>query len=189
MAEENRTQNPTKLEQTKDLEPTKQESSREKKILNLVTNTGIILMGTLMGGLTEVMMNLTGTLASGMAETFGAEKSGEDVKREIKQKRPEIDDKVKSMVSDVRKDLYAQMEEKRKEIEPFLSDPAFDVGPKKIDEYDFSLPKLTEELDDNTIAQYAYLLVSEDPNFSKMFGELTQWMNTLPKFPSDNEKK
>ena len=51
------------------------------------------------------------------------------------------------------------------------------------------LTKLTEELDDNTIAQYAYLLVSEDPNFGKMFGELTEWMNTLPKFPSDNEKK
>jgi hypothetical protein len=74
-------------------------------------------------------------------------------------------------------------------MEPFLSDPIFDVGPNKIDQYDFCLPKLTEELDDNTIAQYAYLLVSEDQNFAEMFTEITNWMNTLPAPPAKTDNK
>ena len=67
-----------------------------------------------------------------------------------------------------------------KKIKPLLSDQAFDVGPKIIEEYDFKLPKLTEELNDSALAQYTQLLVSEDPSFAKMFKELTSWMNTLP---------
>ena len=64
-----------------------------------------------------------------------------------------------------------------------LSDSAFDNGSKIIEKYDFDLPKLTEELDDSTLAQYTQLLVSEDSTFSKMFKELVNWMNTLPKSP------
>ena len=164
-------------------------TDREKKIMNVVVNTSTILLGTLMGGLTEAMMNVMGSVASGMAGAVGGEEAGEKVGREFKQKLPEVNEKMKAMIADARKDLYVQIEHKRKEIEPFLSDPVFDVGPKKVDEYEFNLPKLTEELDDNTMAQYAYLLVSEDPNFGKLFGELTDWMGTLPKLPGKTKKK
>ena len=88
------------------------------------------------------------------------------------------------IISDIRKDVYIQLEQKSKEIAPLLSDPIFDVGPKTIEKYDFKLPKLTEELNDWTLAQYTQLLVSEDPNFAKMFKKLASWMNNLPKFPS-----
>ncbi len=158
-------------------------TNRERKIMNAIVNTTIILMSTLMEGLTQMMIDTTGAMASGMAKAMGGEEAGKKVNREFKQNQPEVDEKVRSMISDVRKDVYAQLEQKRKEIETFLSDPSFDAGPKTIDEYDFKLPKLTEELDDKELAQYTRLLLSEDSDFAKMFGKLTSWLNSLPKFP------
>jgi hypothetical protein len=162
---------------------------REKRIMNAVVNTSIILMGTLMGGFTEIIMNASGAMASGMAEAIGGEEAGEEVRKEVKQKLPEVNDKMRAMMSDMRKDIYLQIEQKRKEIEPFLYDPVFDVGPRKIDEYDFSLPKLTEELDDDTLAQYNYLLVSEDAAFAELFVALSEWINNLPALPSKTDNK
>jgi hypothetical protein len=124
-----------------------------------------------------------------MAEAIGGEKAGEEVNQEVKQKLPEVNDKMRAMMSDMRKDIYSQIEQKRKEIEPFLSDSVFDEGPKKIDEYDFGLPKLTEELDDDALAQYTYLLISEDVAFAKLFGALAEWINTLPALPSKTDNK
>jgi len=164
-------------------------TNRERKIMNVIVNTSIILMSTLTDGLTQIMMDTMGAMASGMAGAIGGEEAGEKVNREFKHKQPEVDEKIRTMISDVRKDVYVQLGQKRKEIEPFLSDPAFDTGPKTIDEYNFKLPKLTEELDDSSLAQYVRLLVSEDPSFAEMFEKLTCWMNTLPKFPEKTSKK
>ncbi len=173
---------------------TKKQSStgstdRESKIMNVIVNTSIILMSTLMDGLAGAMMNLTGAMASGMVEAVGGEKAGRKVKNEFKEKQPEMNEKIKSMIADVRKDVYTQMGQKRKEIEPFLSDIAFDIGPKTVEEYDFKLPKLTEELDDDSLAKYARLLIIEDKDFAEMFEKLTTWMNSLPKFPKKTSKK
>ncbi len=162
---------------------------REKRIMNAVVNTSIILMGTLMGGLSEMVMNTTGAMASGIVEAIGGEKAGEEVRQRVNQKLPEVNEKIRAMMSDMRKDIYLQIEQKRKEIEPFLSDPMFDVGPKKINEYDFGLPKLTEELDDDTLARYSYLLVSEDATFAELFKALSEWINTLPSLSSKTENK
>jgi len=157
--------------------------------MNAVMNTSIILMGTLMGGFGELFTNVAGAMASGMAEAVAGEEVGQEVSQEVKQKMPEVNEKMKAMMSDIRKDIYLQMNEKRKEIEPFLSDPMFDVGPKKIDEYDFGLPKLTEELDDDALAKYTNLLVSEDAKFAKLYSELTEWLSTLPKAPDKPDNK
>ncbi len=162
---------------------------REKRIMNAVVNTSIILMGTLMGGLSEMFMSTTGAMPSGIVEAIGGEKAGEEVRQRVNQKLPEVNEKIRAMMSDMRKDIYLQIEQKRKEIEPFLSDPMFDVGPKKINEYDFGLPKLTEELDDDTLAQYSYLLVSEDATFAELFKALSEWINTLPSLSSKTENK
>jgi hypothetical protein len=163
-------------------------TDRTQKVMNTLTNTSIILMSTLMGGVTQVMMETMGTMASGMAGAMGGEEAGEEVSNEFKQKAPEVDEKMREMISEVRRDVYAQLEQKRQEIEPLLSDAAFDIGPEIVDGYDFGLPKLTEELDDSSLVQYSQLLVGEDPYFTEMFGKLTEWMNTLPKYP-DSEKE
>jgi uncharacterized membrane protein len=177
-----------KFEHDKD-ETLRNKRNRERNIMNVIVNTSIILMCTLMDGLTQIMMDTMGAVASVMTGAVGGEEAGEKVNREFKQKQPEVDEKIRTMISDVRKDVHVQLGQKRKEIEPFLSDPAFDAGPKMTDEYDFKLPKLTEELDDSSLAQYIRLLVSQDPSFVEMFEKLTCWMNTLPKFTEKISKK
>jgi hypothetical protein len=153
----------------------------EDKIINAMANTSVILMSTMMGAFTNIIVKATGAMASGMAEAMGGKEAADKVNQEIKQGLPEVDEKMKTMISDLKKDLYSQMAQKRQELTPLLSDPAFEVGPKIIEKYDFKLPKLTEELDDNTLTQYSQLLVSEDKRFAKMFKELTEWINSLPK--------
>jgi hypothetical protein len=133
-------------------------------------------------------VSATSAVASGMAEAMGGKEAGDEVNKEINQKLPEVDNKMKAMISDIRKDIYAQMGQKKKEIAPLLADPAFDVGPKIIENYDFNLQKLTQELDDKTLTQYSQLLVKEDPRFVKMFQELAKWLNSLPK-PQEKTKK
>ena len=128
-------------------------------------------------------------MASGMAEAIGGKEASDKVNQKIKQELPEIDGKMKAMISDIRKDIYAQLSQKRMELEPMLSDPAFAVGPKIIAKYDFNLPKLTQELDDNALSRYSQLLVSEDADFAKMFKELTEWLNSLPKPKEERHKK
>jgi Spy/CpxP family protein refolding chaperone len=164
------------------------EKVRETKIMNAIVNTSIILMSTLMGGFSEVMTKASDAMASGMAEAFGGEKTGEEVHQEMQQKMPEVNDKMKAMMSDLRKDIYSQIEKKRKEIEPFLANPVFDEGLKKIEQYDFGVPKLTEELDDDALAKYNQLLVSEDPAFAQLFTALAEWIKKLPAPKDTNEK-
>jgi hypothetical protein len=154
---------------------------REDKIMNAMVNTSVILMSTMMGAFTQVMVSATGAMASGMAEAMGGKEAGNQVNQEIKQKLPEADQKMKAMISDIKKDIYSQMAQKKKDLAPLLSDPAFEEGPKIIEKYDFKLPKLTQELHDNALAQYSQLLANEDPRFAKMFGELAKWLNSLPK--------
>jgi uncharacterized protein YdcH (DUF465 family) len=116
-----------------------------------------------------------------MAEAFGGKEASDKVDREIKQEKPELEPKINAAISDLRKDIYRQMGEKRQELEKMLSDPTFKVGPKIIEKYYFNLPKLTQKLDADALSQYSQMIVSEDARFAKMFKELTEWMNSLPK--------
>jgi hypothetical protein len=156
------------------------------EIIYAMANTSVLLMSTMMGAFTQVVVNATGAMASGMAEAMGGKEAGDKVNQEIKQGLPEVDEKMKEMISDIRKDLYSQMKQKSKELEPLLSDPAFEVGPKIIEKYEFNLPKLTQELNDTALTKYSQLLMSENKLFVKMFKELTEWLSSLPKPPGSN---
>jgi len=157
---------------------------REKKIFNCMINSSIILMSSLMGAFSEVMVNAVGSMASGFAEVTG----GEEEARKIKEELPEATQKFMKMISDTRKDIYRQFEEKKKEIKPIVAEPIFDDGPKIVENFDFGLPKLTEELDDLSLASYTELIVSEDKRFDVMFKELMNWMNSLPQPPRKLKK-
>ena len=166
----------------------KSKEDREDRIMNCIVNTSVLLMSTMMGAFTQVMVTATGAMASGMAQAMGGKEAGDQVKQEINQKLPEVDEKMKTMISDIRKDIYSQLEQKKLEFEPLLSDPTFDTGPKIIEKYDFKLPKLTQKLDDNTLTKYSQLLISENAQFLEMFKELNQWMSSLPKPPEQTKK-
>jgi hypothetical protein len=164
-------------------------TERETQILNSIINTTVILTSLLMGSFASAMTNAAGAMAAGMAGALGGDKAEAEVKAELKQKQPEIDDKMIAMVAEVRRDLYAQREQKQKEIGALISDSKFDLGPTIIAKYDFSLPKLTVELDDQALAQYTKLLVTGDPTFAEMFKELGDWMLSLQKLSEKKPKQ
>ncbi len=87
---------------------------------------------------------------------------------------------MKNLISETRIKIYDPIEKQKAKMQPLLSDSAFDAGPNIIEKYDFNLPKLTEQLDDTSLARYTVLLAGDDPQFSKMFQELTCWMSSLP---------
>lgn len=152
---------------------------REKKILNCMINSSIILMSSLMGAFSEIMVNATSTFASGFAEAL----DDEEVKKKAQEEFSDADKKVMKLISDTRQDIYRQFEQKKKEIKPLIADPVFDEGPHIVENYDFGLPKLTEELDDLSLAAYTQLIASDDKRFDDMFKQLMGWMNSLPKSP------
>jgi hypothetical protein len=73
----------------------------ENRIMNAMVNTTVILLSTMMGAFSQIMVNTTSAMASGMAETFGGKEAGVKAKQEVEQKLPEVDEKMKVMVSDL----------------------------------------------------------------------------------------
>jgi len=159
------------------------------EIMHAMVNTSVILMSLMMGAFSQVAVTMTKAMSAGMAEAMGGKEASEKVNQEFKQKGPEVDDKIKATISDIRRDIYIQMKQKNKELQKFLSNSTFAEGPKIISKYNFNLPKLTEELDDTALAKYSQLLISEDKQFAKMFKELTEWLSTLPKDPNSDQKQ
>ena len=149
---------------------------RNKKIMNLIANTNIILLSTL-EDLADLMMDSMGAVAAGIAKAIDGE-AVTDV-YEVEQDPPVVNEKVKAVVSEVRQDVYRQMEDKKGSIEQFLPDPRFDDALKIVDAYEFKLPKLTEELDEATLTAYLQLLITENPKFNEMFKKLTTLMNEM----------
>lgn len=156
---------------------------RARRIMNVMANTGVIMMVTLMDGFAQTMIGAAGAMASGMAGAMGSEEDADQVVEDFEKSAPEARERVMGMVSEMRNQLYGQMAQKAEEIAPLISDRIFDKGPEIVEVYEFGLPKLTEELDDETVAEYAKMLVQEDKYFTEMFGELTTWMNGLPQLP------
>ena len=159
---------------------TKKNLERETRIINVMVNTTVVMMSSLMGAFSEVMVEATSAMAEGMTEAFAGKEESKKTKKAVDEKLPVVDEKMKQMVSELKKQMYTQLQQKKKEITPLLSDPVFDAGPKIVEEYDFNLPKLTEELDDQTLAQYTQMGATGNPRFLEMFRQLTEWLNTLP---------
>jgi hypothetical protein len=163
-------------------------ADRTQRIMNALMNTTVLLMGQMMGVVSQVFVETMGTVATEMTTAFAGEEEGQKVEQKMKQELPQVDEKTRAMISEMRRDIYAQIGSKRTEIEPYLADGAYDKGPEIVGRYEFGLPRLTEELDDDAIAQYSMLMASEDPGFTEMFTELLGWMNSLPKLPDKADK-
>ena len=58
------------------------ESDRETKILNAMANTSVLLMRSMMGAFTNLMVDATSAMASGMAEALG----GKELKKKSAKK-------------------------------------------------------------------------------------------------------
>ena len=73
-------------------------------------------MSTMMGAFTNLKVDATGAMASRMAEALGGKDAEDKVSKEIKQGSPAVDEKVKAIISDIRKDIYSQMNQKRRGV-------------------------------------------------------------------------
>ncbi len=137
-------------------------------------------MSVMMDAFTSVMVKATGAFAEGLVEAAGGREAKEEVKEKLEAGLPQVSEKMKSLISETRIEIYDQIEKQKAKMQPLLGDSAFDAGPNIIERYDFDLPRLTEQLDDTSLARYTMLLAGDDPQFSKMFQELTCWMSSLP---------
>ena len=148
------------------------------------------MIGSVTKGLTNTLISTGASMAPKIAGALGGkeaeEKFSDNVRENLKESIPKVNEKVNETVSNIRKGMYQQLEERRKEIEPLISDPIYDKGLAIADTFDSKLPKLTQELDDDTLAKYLALLSNNDQNFNKMFKNLMDWMNNLPK-PKDKK--
>ncbi len=173
---------------SKEINASHSEIPREEKIINSMANTNIILASTMMDSLTETIARLTRLTASGMAEAVGGNETEDKAKRSNKGLAI-ADLKLTDLSSEIRKDIYAQFRRDGANRKGLLSDPVFDLGPRIIEEYDFKLPKLTDQLDGDILARYKVLLVKKDAKFVQMFDKLSSWLNSLPKIPNSKRKK
>ncbi len=82
-ASTNKIKNPAKTESAKN------SAERRQRILNTMMNTTIIVMSMLMGGLSQVMVDATSSLASGMAEAFDGEEEKQNMAKKINERKPE----------------------------------------------------------------------------------------------------
>lgn len=155
-------------------------AERNQRVIYSAFNTSIIMMATMMEDFTEFLTDTAGAMASGMAEACGDEEAGEEIRKEVRESKGGLDQRLRELISEQREPTYKEMERKRHRIEPLITDPIWDEGPKIVDRYDFGLPKMTEVLNDDTMVAYAKMLVEEDPAFTEMFKALVDWINRVP---------
>lgn len=133
-------------------------ASRDDKIRNLLLNQSVIFMGLFEEALADV--------GDRLAETKDVSGSARNL--------------VSELLSEIREEALAQIPSPP-ELERHVADPAFDEGIEIAERYDLNLPRLTESLDDMTLASYIFLLKGGNPDATRMLRELQDWQKRLPK--------
>jgi hypothetical protein len=165
--------------------------TREEKVVNLMTNYTMLFISMfedvfaeIAVGMSQITVAMGGAIADALSE--GSDSSAETKKQIEKIKpevAPEVSGKIKEMFSGIRKEVSSQMSEKIPDFKIYFANPVFDQGIAIVEKYDFDLPKLTEKLSDEDLASYLVLFKSGDEQLGKMFQELHQWQESVPKPP------
>jgi len=165
-------------------------SSRDEKLQNLIMNHSMIFMGmfeeafsSLAEKMTEALSEGAGAIAealSGDASKPGAAGVREKTKGEI---TPAVRAEIGNLFSGIREEISSQWPKDPSIFKAYISSPAFDRGIEIVERYDFRRPKLTDELSDEVLASYVFLLQSGDKELGRMFKELSEWQASLPKPP------
>jgi hypothetical protein len=167
-----------------DIPAEKKQDDRETKILNLLCNTSLVLMTMITEAFSQVFTNLTKEMVTAFTTSFGAP---QDTSRNIDDLQKNLPDTLRKELMIMKKDLQKQLNEKRQDLGPLLSDPRFDTGITIAERITLPLPLLTQDLDERSLFSYLVLLQTNDPQITTMFKELFEWMNTLPQ-PEKKEK-
>ena len=162
--------------------------------MNLMTNFTILFasmfkdaFADLAAKMAEVTVGMGDAIADAMSEGLSGETKGAKGIKKKEMVKPEItaqvSQEVKKMFSGLREQVSSRMPENSPEFEAYFANPAFDQGIAIVDKYDFGRPKITEKLGDGDLTSYLVLLKSGDEKLGKMFQELGQWQQGLPKPP------
>jgi len=172
-----------------------QAPTRDELVTNLLTNMVMIFASMFeqtFAGLATEMSKLTAGMSEvmGNAMVEGLSGSGEDreavrkaTAKSAAEMHPKISSGIKEMFSEIRKEISSKMPGDTPELRSYLVDPTLNKGIRIVADYDFGRPKLTERLSDEELASYLVLLKSGDQKVGKMFKELGEWQETLPRPP------
>ena len=168
--------------------------SREEKLENLIMNHSMVFMGLFEDAFSTLAEKMTAALAEGTTAMANALTEGASpasgpsgVAGAGKKPRDEIPLEVRIQIEDlfsgIRDEMSSQMPKGAGVFKRYVSSPAFDKGLEIVERYDFARPKLTEKLSDEVLASYVFLLQSGDKELGRMFQELADWQDCLPKPP------
>jgi hypothetical protein len=157
---------------------------RETKILNLMCNTSILLMSLM----TEAFAGLFSEMADGMVQAVTASLgASEEYTKENNEKlqslKTKIPQQVREQMIGMKADISTQLQAKKHDLEAAIADPSFDRGITIAESYRTQLPALTRDLNELSLLGYLALLKANDPQCTKMFQELVEWMKTVPQPP------
>lgn len=161
--------------------PEQNHPDRETQILNVISNTTILLVSMMTETLSSVFTKLSKEMITALATGFGApENAKEDIRKKTDDMDRKIPEELRKQLYGMKSDITKQMNEKKEQILPLLTDKRFDEGITIVEQYEFNLPKLTGDLDENSLLRYILLLQKNDEQITKMFQELLEWMKNLP---------
>jgi predicted RecB family endonuclease len=163
---------------------------RETKILNILSNTSILLMALM----TEAFSGLFTEMAEGMVRAVTAslgaaeENTTENIEK-LQDLKKQIPKQIIEQMVTMKTDISKQLQAKKHKIRPMIADAKFDEGIRIAEHYDVGLPKMTQELDELSLLSYIALLNANDPACTKLFQELVEWMKTVPQPNGDTHKE
>lgn len=155
--------------------------SREAKIMNVICNTTILLMSIMTEAFTSIFTKLSKEMITAITTVLD---TPADTIKEINAKTNNIQNELPKQIREqllaMKKDVTAQMNEKKEKITSLIADKSLDEGIAIVERYNFNLPKLSCDLDERSLLGYMILLQQNDEQFTKMFQELLKWMKDLP---------
>jgi len=154
---------------------------RERKILNVICNTTILLMSIMTEAFTSIFSKLSKDMITVI--TTGLDAPADTIKEvheETNNIQNELPKQIKEQLLAMKVDVTAQMKEKKEKFTSLIGDKRFDEGIAIVERYNFNLPKLSCDLDERSLLGYMALLQQNNEQFTKMFQELLDWMKNLP---------
>lgn len=153
------------------------DENREKKILNLLSNTSLLLMILVTEAFSEVFTSLSRDFVSSLSSSLNIAHGDKPDLDVLQQQFP---DSLRKELLAMKQDLEKQIQEKRQKLGPLLADQRFDKGITIAEHSMLHLPSLTHDLDEAALLSYVTLLQANDQKCTAMFQQLLEWMNNLP---------
>jgi hypothetical protein len=154
---------------------------RETKILNVISNTSILLMSILTETFTDVFTKLSKEMITAITTGIGTPANTiKEIYGEAEKIQNEFPKQIREQLLAMKTDITTQMREKKDALASIIADRRFDEGIAIVERYNFNLPKLSCDLDERSLLGYLALLQDNNGQCTKMFEELLKWMKNLP---------